>query len=463
MPLQQFLSDLRVLTAVLVGLLGLTLLLSSTSRSWPYMRWLAGAALVFGVSQFVARGIELLLMPLPAAVMSVVALPVWAALMVGLARYFRPTGPQGWGQVVGLLAAATAAVLTMRLLLGEWPFAGPLGVSLVFSGSAVWLLRMWWRERQRAQLLTGACFLLHPALLLWALSSDMSVAEFRLLTPVPITIMFVIVLAAVMQRDARRLESELAARARAEADLQALSEALEDKVAQRTERLQEVAQGLRAFAGMVSHDLRGPLGNVVNVAGMAENALREGDIPAAQRWMALARSESMRGANMVNDLLALSQVDGAALQVQDVDLAALLSEVTATLSLQHPRAATAVQADALPKVRGDASLLRHVFGNLLGNALKFGHGHENLLVRVRAQEVGDGWRIELTDNGPGFDPGHAGQLFKPFARLAAAQPGTGLGLTIVRRAVERHGGSVGARAEPGRGATFWFTLPRAAA
>ena len=118
---------------------------------------------------------------------------------------------------------------------------------------------------------------------------------------------------------------------------------------------------------------------------------------------------------------------------------------------------------ALPVVQADASLMRHVLMNLLGNALKFGADRADLRITVEARkDDGGAWRFSVVDNGPGFDPSRSGELFQPFSRLGErVAGGTGLGLTVVKRAAERHGGTVGAVSAPGQGASFWWTLPQA--
>jgi signal transduction histidine kinase len=115
-------------------------------------------------------------------------------------------------------------------------------------------------------------------------------------------------------------------------------------------------------------------------------------------------------------------------------------------------------------VRGDGVLLRQVFTNLIGNALKFSAGTRAPRVNVEATDVGPAMEIRVCDNGAGFDSAYASRLFRLFQRLHNHHeyPGTGIGLAIVKRIVERHGGSVRAESEPGVRTTFAFTLPKAA-
>jgi signal transduction histidine kinase len=118
---------------------------------------------------------------------------------------------------------------------------------------------------------------------------------------------------------------------------------------------------------------------------------------------------------------------------------------------------------ALPALDCDAVLLRQVFVNLLANALKFTRDAATPTIVVQAEHRGGGWTVTVQDNGVGFDPQRAADLFRPFSRLHGARfEGSGIGLTIVQRIVERHGGRVWAEGRPGAGASFHFTLPAAA-
>lgn len=135
------------------------------------------------------------------------------------------------------------------------------------------------------------------------------------------------------------------------------------------------------------------------------------------------------------------------------------SLVIDTLSIQYCAAPTAIKVQLLPSVFADRNLISHVLTNLLSNALKFGSHRKDLRITVVAHRTDNGWRFEVTDNGSGFDPAMADQLFKPFSRLGRRDvPGTGLGLSVVQRAVQAHGGEVGSVSRVGDGTTFWWTL-----
>ena len=159
---------------------------------------------------------------------------------------------------------------------------------------------------------------------------------------------------------------------------------------------------------------------------------------------------------LVDDLLALSRLTRAVLVEQEVDIAAMAGFAVDELRLQYPRAT--IEIGRLPVAGGDPTLLRQMLINLIGNALKYSS-------KVEAPRVEVGWDAEqgawfVRDNGAGFDMRYAEKLFGTFERLHADAefPGTGVGLAIVKRIVERHGGRVWAIGEPGKGATFYFTL-----
>lgn len=463
MPAITLLADIRILASVLIGLLGLAFLAHASPRSWPYVRWLAGSAVAFGILQFTFRALEVdgrisgrYLGPVGAAV----GLLAWAAVLAGLQACLRPQGASPV-LVFGLLACAgPVLVAAVHAATSGWAFSGPVAVATLFVGTAAWLLVLWRESGWTGLLALALAFLVHPLLLGWTLASGQDLQLFRQLTTVPITVAYLMVSTLILQRDAELLARELARREQAELDLQNLAATLDDKVQLRTRQLEDMVAGLQSFAGMVSHDLRGPLGNAGNLAQLAAQALHDGHPEMAGQWLRLIGREAGRATEMVDDLLRLAQVDQGPMTPQAVDLQALLDDCLATLSLQYPDAAAHVQGVDLPTVQADAGMLRHVLLNLLSNALKFGRGSPGLRVTVSATRRGDGWHFEVADNGPGFDPERSRELFRPFARLSPDDvPGSGIGLTVVRRVVERHGGHVGVSSTPGQGSTFWWTLP----
>ncbi|WP_066268979.1 sensor histidine kinase [Hydrogenophaga palleronii] len=460
-----FFSDTRILSAILIGMLGMTFLAHASSRSWPYVKWLAGAALVFGVSQGALVSMDALgwvSASVVGPIGSVMGLATMAAVMAGLQACFSPGGMPPMRVFIGLLVGAPLLVVAMSTLLHGWNFAGPATIALIFSAASVWLVSLWLRDGWGGQLVLAVLFLAYPLLFLVAMLAGLSLLQLRQLTPLPVSIAFVFVMTLIMQRESKIVVRELRERVKAEIALQQLTDSLEEIVRSRTRQLEEIIQGLRSFAGMVSHDLRGPLRNTAGLADLALDEYRAGHAEGTEQALQRIRREAQRASSMVNDLLTLAKVDEEAPSPEAVDMQALLRDCLQSLSVQFPQASDVVQASPLPVVQADAGLMRHVLMNLLGNALKFGGERRDLRIALEAREDGGFWRFSVADNGPGFDPAKSHELFKPFSRLDERQAGgTGLGLTVVKRAVERHGGSVGASSEPGRGAAFWWTVPAA--
>jgi len=237
---------------------------------------------------------------------------------------------------------------------------------------------------------------------------------------------------------------------------------LEQKVAQRTAELQELVSGLESFNRSVSHDLRGPLGGIAGLAGLAIEALEAGDDSVARRVLPAIANQAESSTRLVGSLLTLARVGDARLQRAPVELAPLVHEVLEQLAQAEPREPLPpVDVQPVPTVMGDVELLRPVMVNLLANAIKFVRGRPSPHIEVGGSADDREVTISVCDNGVGFPSDEARTLFQPFTRLHGKQfAGHGVGLSIVRRAVERHGGRVWATSEPDRGACFYFTLPK---
>ena len=263
---------------------------------------------------------------------------------------------------------------------------------------------------------------------------------------------------------------DITARQQAQALLLRHNEALQRAVDERTRDLQQLNLDLDAFARQLAHELRTPIGQVQGLAQMlAERGaarLQAGD----QELLQLQLQATQRMRETLDALLELARSTLQPMPLQDVDLSALAHEVAAELPADlTSRARRAplrwhIQLDM--RVTANPAALKIVLHNLMGNAAKFTRDGATPRARVGLRAEGsEGLRIAVQDNGIGFDPARADQLFKPFGRLHARDDyaGSGIGLSIVQRIVERHGGKVEARAEIGRGACFEFTLPYAGA
>ena len=225
------------------------------------------------------------------------------------------------------------------------------------------------------------------------------------------------------------------------------------------ERLSELNKELESFSYSVSHDLRAPLRAIDGYARMLDedSGPQLGD--EGRRLLGVVRSSARRMGRLIDDLLEFSRLGQLEPARSRLDMAALVRETAAELGADHPRATVDV-AD-LPPAPGDRALLKQVWSNLLGNALKYSAQAEAPRIEIAGRTDGEMLVYSVRDNGVGFDMRYAGKLFGVFQRLHRQDefPGTGVGLAIVQRIVSRHGGRVWADARPGEGACFSFSLP----
>jgi signal transduction histidine kinase len=236
---------------------------------------------------------------------------------------------------------------------------------------------------------------------------------------------------------------------------------LEQRVAARTEELTRAVRELEAFSYSVSHDLRAPLRALNGYAHLLKES--QGDrLDEEQRRMfdRIALNAEKMG-QLIDDILEYSRTGREPLKRAAVDLDVLAHDVVRDLAEQYP--AARVEIAPLPPVEGDPVMLRQVLANLVANALKFSAGRERPVVEIGARVEGGMADCFVRDNGAGFDMAYADKLFNLFQRLHRETefPGTGVGLAIVKRIVERHGGRVRVDAAPDAGATVHFTLPLA--
>jgi PAS domain S-box-containing protein len=249
---------------------------------------------------------------------------------------------------------------------------------------------------------------------------------------------------------------------RAEAAIRALNEDLERRVERRTAALALANQEMESFAYSISHDLRAP---VRALSGFSEILLREHSLDLREegsRLLGRIAHNAQRMGDMVDDLLRLSRVGRGELDWQPADFNAVVKEAIAARCGEYPL--THVVTAALPGANCDRGLIRQVFENLIGNALKYSSKAAAPKVEIGV-EIGTGTHgVEtvyfVRDNGTGFDMQYADKLFGIFQRLHTQSefPGTGVGLVIVKRIIERHAGRIWAHAKPDEGATFYFTL-----
>jgi len=250
---------------------------------------------------------------------------------------------------------------------------------------------------------------------------------------------------------------DISERRKAFETVQGLNAELERRVAQRTVDLQAATKEMEAFTYSVSHDLRAPLRAIDGFAA----ALGEDAAPKLSQeelhFLDRIRLGAQRMGFLIDDLLRLSRLGRAELNRTTVDLSAMAREVAASLREREPGRTVEVEIQDGVQVQADAPLVRQVLQNLLANAWKFTAQRPTAHMRFGRTPEGE---LFVQDDGIGFDMVYADKLFMPFQRLVAdAQfQGNGIGLSIVKRIVERHGGRVRATGRPGAGATFFFSL-----
>ena len=237
----------------------------------------------------------------------------------------------------------------------------------------------------------------------------------------------------------------------------------------KVDQVSDVNRELEAFSYSVSHDLRAPLRHIGGFADKLGRHLGDVQDEKTARYLQIIGDSARRMSQLIDDLLVYSRLGRSAMRLQPVDMQSIVAEKRALLQANaeadNPGHRIQWEIAPLPVVVGDENMLRQVWLNLLGNAVKYSSRSEPAVIRVQSQRLDDGgYRFEVSDNGVGFDMAYADKLFGVFQRLHGAGEfeGTGIGLASVRRVIVRHGGDIGARSAPDEGATFWFTLPPSA-
>jgi light-regulated signal transduction histidine kinase (bacteriophytochrome) len=232
-----------------------------------------------------------------------------------------------------------------------------------------------------------------------------------------------------------------------------------DQLQQQAAELTRSNRDLEQFAYVASHDLQEPLRKVASFCQLLQRRYAGQLDERADQYIQFAVDGAQRMQRLINDLLAFSRIGRLTAGFVDVDLNRVLSEVVSQL---ETRAAGAeITWDELPTVEGEEPLLTTLFVNLVGNSLKFRRPDVPATVRISAQRDGREWQITVRDNGIGIEPEFADKVFVIFQRLHArdAYEGTGIGLAIVKKIVEYHGGRIWLDLESPEGTAITFTLP----
>ncbi len=233
------------------------------------------------------------------------------------------------------------------------------------------------------------------------------------------------------------------------------------------EKLREIAHDLKIrndeleqFAYVASHDLQEPLRMVASYVQLLKRRYEGKLDDDADEFIDYAVDGANRMQLLINDLLALSRVSTRGKPIQETDSESVLEDALHSLQFQIEESGAAITHDPLPEVFADASQLGQVFQNLVSNAIKF-QGEEQARIHISASREGDEWLFSVKDNGIGIKEEYFDRIFVIFQRLhsRADFPGTGIGLAICKKIVERHGGRIWIESKPGAGSTFYFTIP----
>jgi PAS domain S-box-containing protein len=248
--------------------------------------------------------------------------------------------------------------------------------------------------------------------------------------------------------ESRHAEAELARRAR--------------ELGRTNLALERSNEELEQFAYIASHDLAEPLRSVSGPIGLLARRYKGRLDGEADRLIDFALGGCLRMQDMINDLLAFSRVGRLESPPTEVDCNAVIDKVLAAVAPIVAERGATVDRDDLPTVQAEPGQLERVFQNLISNALKFTSDDRVPVIHIAAERQAEGWRLSVTDNAIGIEPRHRERVWVMFKRLhtQSEYPGTGIGLAMVKKIVERHGGTVGIdSATPGPGSVFWFTFP----
>ncbi|MDD2851062.1 MAG: DUF3365 domain-containing protein [Desulfuromonadaceae bacterium] len=258
------------------------------------------------------------------------------------------------------------------------------------------------------------------------------------------------------------LEAEIIEHKQTKDEIHRLNIELEQRVIERTAQLESANSELEAFCYSVSHDLRAPLRHIDGYVDLLISRCRDGLSDKGVHYVDTIASSARQMGTLIDDLLQFSRTGRAEMCHEQVDMNQLLKDVLTMVRESASDRMIEWVIGELPPVKGDSVLLRQVWANLLGNAVKYTRSRETARISVSAHEENSDIVFVVEDNGVGFDMKYAGKLFGVFQRLHSQEEfeGTGIGLATVQRIINRHGGRVWGEGELDKGANFYFSLPQ---
>ncbi|MFW9873290.1 MAG: ATP-binding protein, partial [Candidatus Thorarchaeota archaeon] len=215
------------------------------------------------------------------------------------------------------------------------------------------------------------------------------------------------------------------------------------------------------FAYIASHDLQEPLRMVASYLQLLEHRYKDKLDEDGNDFINFAVDGAKRMQNLINDLLSYSRVGTRGKKFEITNSDEILNQALSDLKLLIDDSGAKITYDPLPKINADNVQVGQLFQNLIGNAIKF-HNEEPPKVHITAENLENDWLFSIADNGIGIDPKYSDRAFMIFQRLHNKNdyPGTGIGLAICKRIVERHKGKIWLKSKPGEGTTFYFTIPK---
>lgn len=338
-----------------------------------------------------------------------------------------------------------------------------VGTMLPYLGTALLAFRRAKQHPGDGHVLLGLALLAAALTPYVLLAAGMPAVQLKYFAGAAVVLFGMALLAISLLRRHRALEAEVCLRAQAEDQLRDANTRLETRVQERTAHLHELICGLETFNRSVSHDLRGPLGGMSTLARMASDALAKGDTSMAQRALPMIAKQCDASVSLVATMLELARLGDLQLQPEPICLEELVQAAFGEATLDSPgRVRPELHCGPMPAVRADPRLLRPVLVNLIGNAVKFSREAAQPRIDVDATVHDRDLAICVRDNGVGMSAEVAERIFDPFYRAHGARfEGHGLGLSIVRRAVQTMKGRTWAEPQPQGGAALCFTLPGA--